>query len=173
MADKVHVISRRCVVLTWMRANRKQMWHVTLWNNIKLTLHHENNDDDKVMCASVWCEVFGGLLQCPTPCYMGGKCDNKEGDLYIAHMFPRILGLERGSDITEDDIIFKGSNLIICPKHSLYMRLIDCTWVPWSNYLLTMHKVLHSKFWSKDYIRSIIEVLIVDSLEEELKVGLQ
>ena len=126
MADKVHVISRRCVVLTWMRANRKQMWHVTLWNNIKLTLHHENNDDDKVMCASVWCEVFGGLLQCPTPCYMGGKCDNKEGDLYIAHMFPRILGLERGSDITEDDIIFKGSNLIICPKHSLYMRLIDC-----------------------------------------------
>ena len=35
---------------------------------------------------------------------MGGTCDNKKGDLNSAHMFCRVLGYKRGSDITKDDI---------------------------------------------------------------------
>jgi hypothetical protein len=30
-----------------------------------------------------------------------GNCDNKEGHLNCAHMFPRVSGDKRGSDITE------------------------------------------------------------------------
>ena len=36
---------------------------------------------------------------------MGGKCDNMEGDFRQAHMFPRVWGYKRGSDVTEGDIM--------------------------------------------------------------------
>jgi hypothetical protein len=36
--------------------------------------------------------------------YVGGRCDKKEGYLAWAHTFLRVLGYERGSDITEGDI---------------------------------------------------------------------
>ena len=53
------------------------------------------------MCASVWFELFGGLFSCQTPWYMRGKCDNKKGGLNWAHLFPKVSGYKRGSDITE------------------------------------------------------------------------
>ena len=36
--------------------------------------------------------------------YMEGECDNKERNLNWEHMFSRILGYMRGSDIKEGDI---------------------------------------------------------------------
>ena len=36
---------------------------------------------------------------------MGGKCDNKKGDLNWEHPFPRIWEYKRGSDIKEGDIM--------------------------------------------------------------------
>ena len=33
LETKVHVILRRCVVLTWMHDNKESREHVTLWNN--------------------------------------------------------------------------------------------------------------------------------------------
>ena len=35
------------------------------------------------MHVSMWFEFFGGLFDVKNPWYMGGKCDNKEGDLTI------------------------------------------------------------------------------------------
>ena len=35
---------------------------------------------------------------------MGGNCDNEEGDLSSAHIFPGVLGYKRESDVTEGDI---------------------------------------------------------------------
>ena len=35
---------------------------------------------------------------------MGGKYDNKEGDLIWEHPFPKVSGYKRGSDIKEGDI---------------------------------------------------------------------
>ena len=48
--------------------------------------YHEVNNvinygDDNVTCASMWLKFFGGLFQCQNPCCMGGKYDDKEGDL--------------------------------------------------------------------------------------------
>ena len=35
---------------------------------------------------------------------MGGKCDNKKGDLNLEHPFSRVSGYKRGSGIKEGDI---------------------------------------------------------------------
>ena len=35
---------------------------------------------------------------------MGGKRENKEGDLNSTHMFPRVWGYKRRSDIEEGEI---------------------------------------------------------------------
>ena len=35
---------------------------------------------------------------------MGGKCDNKKGDLNWAHPLLRVLGYKRRNDINEGDI---------------------------------------------------------------------
>ena len=56
-----------------------------------------NYNDDDVMSASVWFVLFGGQLQCQNPWYMGGKCDNKEGDLNWEY--------EIGSDINKGNIM--------------------------------------------------------------------
>jgi hypothetical protein len=42
MATKVHVISRRYAMLTWMHDNRDLVQHVILWNSTMSTLHMEN-----------------------------------------------------------------------------------------------------------------------------------
>ena len=56
------------------------------------------------MRASVWFVFFGGALWCRNLWYIGGRCDNKEGGLNWEHMFPRVLGYKRRSDIIECDI---------------------------------------------------------------------
>jgi hypothetical protein len=50
--------------------------------------------------ASMGFQFFGGLLQCHILWYMGGTCDNKEGD---SKREQRILGL-RSTMYTVDDI---------------------------------------------------------------------
>jgi hypothetical protein len=63
VATKVHVISRRFAVLTWMCDSRELLQHVALWETRS---EHCNNDikdnDDSVMHANTWFEFFGGLF---------------------------------------------------------------------------------------------------------------
>jgi hypothetical protein len=36
----------------------------------------------RIMCARMWFDYFGALLECQTPCMIHGReCDNKEGGL--------------------------------------------------------------------------------------------
>ena len=63
--------------------------------------YNNNDNDDNVMCASVWFEFLGGLLQCQNLWYMWGKHDNKEEDLNWEQPFPRVFGCKKGSDIKE------------------------------------------------------------------------
>ena len=37
--------------------------------------------------------------------YMGGKYDNKKGDMSLAHLLARVSWYKRVSDITEGDVI--------------------------------------------------------------------
>ena len=62
-----------------------------------------NCNDDSVMRASMWFKFFGGLFECQSPCYIGGKHDNKEWGLNQEYPFPRVLKCERRSDIKEVD----------------------------------------------------------------------
>jgi hypothetical protein len=60
----------------------------------------------RIMCARMWFDYFGALLECQTPCMIHGReCDNKEGGLNWEHPLHRVLGYKRRSDVEEGDII--------------------------------------------------------------------
>ena len=61
VATKVHMMIRRFAVLTCMHDNKELMSLVTLWNNTKSTLQYHDNDDN-MMCTSMWFEFFGESL---------------------------------------------------------------------------------------------------------------
>ena len=73
------------------------------------------------MHASVWFELFGGLLSCQNLWYMGGKCANKEGHLNWAHPFHMVLGLKRGSDITEVRVYLLIDTQMVTTKYNINM----------------------------------------------------
>ena len=50
-------------------------------------------NDDNVMSASVWFEIFGDYVDAKSLWFMGGKCENKEGGLNWAHPFPHDFGI--------------------------------------------------------------------------------
>lgn len=55
--------------------------------------------------ADVWLVFFGGLPKCENMCCMGGKRNNSECDLNGDHLYPRVSGYERRSDIKDVNIM--------------------------------------------------------------------
>ena len=49
-----------------------------------------------MICASMWFEFYGGLLQCQELWYIGWKYDNKEGNLNWERLFPRFWDISEG-----------------------------------------------------------------------------
>lgn len=73
-------------VLSWMLDNRESKYHVTFRNNTKCS----------IAIMTMWCLTLDGLLQCPNPWYVRGKCDNEEEDLHWEHLFFRVSWYKRG-----------------------------------------------------------------------------
>ena len=53
----------------------------------------------------MWFDFFGGLLYVKHLCYTRGKCDDKERHSNREHLFPRVSGYKRRSDIKEECIM--------------------------------------------------------------------
>ena len=111
--------------------------------------------------------ILWWIILMPKPINMRKKCNNNDGYLYWAHMFPRVLGYKRGSDITKVRVCYRPTMHIIGSmyiftygerKSSLWPPIIFAShvdrfldWVP-------LNKTTHGRL-NKCYI-SYISVII-------------
>ena len=101
-----------------------------------------------------------------TPWYMGGKCDNKEGDLNWAHLFRRVLGHKRGSDITEYSIIcrvYKWTSGFIRRPHGGVTGCHEAPFVQ-SNYTRGKPAVSHVPSWTMRWKGSLTALASVSAV---------